>query len=137
MEPLIETDFMLSSYLLKMMKYTTKVTSNLCFSPIQVDTSRGKLVINFIAWAKAVHNCLFLFSYAVIMLPTHVIEIRMASKDLKSLRSNVSIVYLYVAILFSCFFGLFMGILCFKPHAMCQFLNGLYKYIETFPGEQV
>ncbi|CAL8129119.1 unnamed protein product [Orchesella dallaii] len=137
MEPLTDPHFMLNDHMLLLLKYTMKVTSTLGFCPLRVDTVHGKVVVNNWSWARAVHFWSWIFAYVIIVLPTHTIEVWLGSKDVQSLRSNKTVIYLLVTNLFCWFFTLLLGVISLNPLAVCQIFNGLFKYLETFPGKYI
>ncbi|CAL8129116.1 unnamed protein product [Orchesella dallaii] len=137
MEPMRDPHFMLNDHLLLLTKYTVKVTSTIGFTPMYIDTVRGKATVNNWSWARAIHFWSWIFAYAAIVLPTHTIEVWLSSKDVRSLRSNKTVIYLFITNLFSWFFTLFLGLATLKPLVVCQLFNSLYKYIETFPAKYI
>ncbi|CAL8085317.1 unnamed protein product [Orchesella dallaii] len=139
MEPLQETDydFMLSQFHMNLVKFFLKVTSTFGFCPMYVDTVRGKLTVSFWSWARATHNWLWMAFYGGLVLPTHAFEVWLYSKNVKSLRSNKTMIYLIIAIIYCWFCTLFLSITTLKPLIFCQYTNGLLKYVETFPAKYI
>jgi len=126
---------MLTDFTLSVVKSILKVTSNIGFCPIRVDTTRGKLAIDTWCWARNMQNWLWLMIYGVIVLPTHIVELHQSSKDIYTLRSNKTVIYLLVAMIMCWLFTLVLGVTTLKPLVVCQFVNGFLKYVETFPCE--
>ncbi|CAL8085319.1 unnamed protein product [Orchesella dallaii] len=133
MEPLKETDFMLSQFHMTLTKVLLKMTSTLGFCPLYVDPVRGKLTINYWSWARTTQNWLWIVCYAWLVLPTHAVEVWLYSKNVHSIRGNPTIIYLVMGIIYCSIYTLFLGVTTLKPLIFCQHINGFYKYIQTFP----
>ncbi|CAL8085296.1 unnamed protein product [Orchesella dallaii] len=132
MEEFEELDFMLNKFLLNIMKITSEVTGTLGFCPIVVDTIHGKFTVNTWRWARTVHNFLWLLCYATIVLPTHLYEVYTSGNAFHTFSSNSSVIYLLLATILCYIAVLFLGICAVVPQGLCQLLNGLYKFMETF-----
>ncbi|CAL8085308.1 unnamed protein product [Orchesella dallaii] len=137
MESVTEYDFMLSKFLLNVMKQTVKVTGNLGFCPIKIDTVQGKFTVDTWRWARTFHNFLWLLCYATVVLPTHVHEVYRSGNGVQTFATNSTVIYLLLAIILGNISVLTLGICTLNPLAVCQVLNGLYKFIETFPANYI
>ncbi|CAL8085302.1 unnamed protein product [Orchesella dallaii] len=137
MEPVTEFDFMLSKFLLNVMKQTVKVTGKLGFCPLKLDTARGKFSVDTWRWARTVHNFLWLLCYAVVVLPTHVYEVYRSGNGVNTFASNRTVIYLLLATILSYLSVLFLGVIATMPLTLCQVVNSFYKFMETFPVKYI
>ncbi|CAL8085325.1 unnamed protein product [Orchesella dallaii] len=137
MEPLQETDFMVSQIHITVTKVLLKVTNTLGFCPFYVDTVRGKLTVNYWSWARAMQNWLWIAFYAGLVLPTHAVEVWLYSESVQSLGSNPTVIFLIMTCIYCCVFTLFLGVTTLTPLTFSQHMNSLFKYVETFPAKYI
>ncbi|CAL8143489.1 unnamed protein product [Orchesella dallaii] len=132
--PVTETDFQVSKVHFNLLRILTTIARFLGFAPYYVDTTIGKLSFySGVCHGRCIHNWLWMTAYAIIVLPTHAIQLHMASDSILSIRSNKTIIYLVLGMLFCCIVTIIMGTLVLNPTPICQIMNCILKYIEKFP----
>ncbi|CAL8072504.1 unnamed protein product [Orchesella dallaii] len=91
-----------------------------------MDNERGKLRVDLRSRAKSIHSALWLAAYSWLVLPTHILELyRM---------QNLHKLSYTVVIMLCATMGIILdGLLTFNSEGVCQFLNAVYKLLESFP----
>lgn len=112
----------LASYLL------FETFSRLGFCPIKVDQKVGKFYVHFWSRVRATHSWIWLVAYTFLVLPTHLVELY---KTQKLHQFN----YTLLLMLFSTMGIILVGDALWQADGICRFLNGLFKYLEDFPGK--
>ncbi|CAL8143491.1 unnamed protein product [Orchesella dallaii] len=136
--PIKQTDFQLSKFYFYLLKTLFDLLRFFGFAPFYADTTLGKISYSSgLCYGRCIHNWLWMTTYAVIVLPTHAVQLHLASDDIQSFRSNKFIIYLVLGILFCCTVTLVMGTVILNPSVICQLINSLLKYVESFPVKYV
>lgn len=94
-------------------------------SPFRLNQSKGQLYIHFWSHFRVLHFSIWMLTYGAIVLPTHIYILYNIGDTRK--------IFFVIVIIHACVgCNMFSGIFALRSLGFCQFLNGLFRYLQNF-----
>lgn len=108
--------------------FLNRIANIIGSSPFRINSKGGKVVIHLPSHFRVIHFSVWMHVYGSIVLPTH-LYILYTTGDYR----KCNFVILVTHFCFVC--DLFCGVFAFKTLGVCQFLNGMFKFLQDFEAK--
>lgn len=116
---------MFTNRMLSMFVALLRLGNVLGCTPFRLDRKRGKLYVNFWSHFRVIHFSIWFAAYAVIALPTNLYYLYTIGST-----RQMNFVIIVITGCIGC--NLFAGIFAYRSKGVCQFLNGMLKFLDSF-----
>lgn len=99
-------------------------------TPYRANPRKGKLYVHFWSHFRCLHFSIWTLTYGIVVLPTHLFF-------LYTIRDTSKICFVIVTMHAAIGCSIFTGIFALRSLGVCQFLNGMFKYLQDFKEKYI